>query len=82
MSAALAEFKKGNLEKKVELQSGLSDSDLKILGIEKSKVEAEIELANERLSSLSVISPIEGVLIYERFRREPLEIVRRSRLLR
>ncbi len=74
MSAALAEFKKGNLEKKVELQSGLSDSDLKILGIEKSKVEAEIELANERLSSLSVISPIEGVLIYERFRREPLEV--------
>jgi len=74
MSAALAEFKKDNLETKVELQSGLSSSDLKILGIERSKVEAEIELANERLSSLSVVAPIEGVLIYERFRREPLEI--------
>ncbi|HUV13812.1 MAG TPA: efflux RND transporter periplasmic adaptor subunit, partial [Acidobacteriota bacterium] len=74
MSAALAEFKKGNLETKVELQSGLSSSDLKILGIEKSKVEAEIELANERLSSLSVIAPIDGVLIYERFRSERLEV--------
>lgn len=74
MSAALAEFKKGNLEEKVELQSGLSDSDLRILNIEKSKVEAEIELANERLSSLSVVSPIEGVFIYERFWRGPLEV--------
>ncbi len=74
MSAALAEFKKDNLKTKVELQGGLSSSDLKILGIDKSKVEAEIELANERLSSLSVTAPIEGVLIYERFRREPLEV--------
>lgn len=66
MSAALALYKKETLERKLDLQSGLIDSDLKILGIEQSKVEAEIDLANETLSSLSVAAPLEGVLIYER----------------
>ncbi|RPJ62038.1 MAG: HlyD family efflux transporter periplasmic adaptor subunit [Acidobacteria bacterium] len=66
MSAALAKYKKGNIERKSTLNRTLSDADLKILGIESQKAAAEVKLAQQTLSSLEVASPVAGVVLYKR----------------
>ncbi|RPI22401.1 MAG: efflux RND transporter periplasmic adaptor subunit [Acidobacteria bacterium] len=66
MSAALAKYKKGNIERRSTLSRSLSDADLKILDIESKKAETEAKMAEETLSSLEVASPASGVVLYKR----------------
>lgn len=66
MSAALAKYKKGNIERRSTLNRTLSDADLKIRGIESKKAETEVKMAEETLSSLEVPSPAAGVVLYKR----------------
>jgi len=66
MSAALAKYKKGNIERRSTLNRTLSDADLKILGIESQKAESEVKMAEQTLSSLEVPSPAAGVVLYKR----------------
>ena len=76
MSAALARYKEGALDEKVDLQGQLSEADLRILNIEQGKVKSEINLAQEALSSLAVTAPVSGVVIYKRFGFDRLEVGR------
>lgn len=66
ISAALARYKSGNIETKRSLNQGLSKAQLRILGIERQKAQGEINLAQQTLSSLSVQSPVEGIVLYKR----------------
>ncbi len=66
MSAALAKYKKGNIERRSSLNRTLSDADLNILGIESKKAGAEVKMAEQTLSSLEVPSPAAGVVLYKR----------------
>jgi multidrug efflux pump subunit AcrA (membrane-fusion protein) len=66
MSAALAKYKKGNVETKSTLTRSLSDADLKILKIESGKAESEVRMSKQTLSSLEVVAPASGVILYRR----------------
>ncbi len=48
------------------LQEELGESQLRELNVEKTSVEAEVDLAREVLSSLSVKSPAPGVIVYRK----------------
>jgi HlyD family secretion protein len=66
MSAALARYKKSNIETKSGLNRNLSDADLKILKIESGKAETEVRMSQQTLSSLEVVAPASGVVLYRR----------------
>jgi HlyD family secretion protein len=73
MSAALATFRKDTVNSRAGLQRNLSQSDLKILGIENTRAQIEVRQAEETLSSLEVVSPVEGVVIYKRMGFEEIQ---------
>lgn len=76
MSAALAEFRKENVDARRTLQQRATDSDLGILSVDRGKAETEIELVEETLSSLLVRSPAQGVLLYARMGFDGLQVGR------
>lgn len=67
MSAALAKYRKGVLEKKGQFKSVLSGAEIDILNIDRGQAESEVQFAQETLSSLELKTPIAGVALY--FRR-------------
>jgi len=64
MNAALAQYRKGVLARKGELRGTLNQADQKILGIERGRAQAEVQSAEEILSSLEIQAPVPGVVIY------------------
>lgn len=74
MSAALAEYKKNVFSRKIELQQGLTESDLQILNIDQQRAQMDMNLAKETLSSLIVTAPVDGIIIYQRRGFDELEI--------
>ena len=66
MSAALARFKKGHLNRKGEVEEGLSEADLRLLQVDRKMAETEMKLARETLSSLEAKASIGGVVLYMR----------------
>jgi RND family efflux transporter MFP subunit len=66
MSAALAEYRKSNVQRKASLSRDLSAADLKILEIESGKAESEVKLAEQTLSALEIKAPASGVMLYRR----------------
>jgi len=66
MSAALARFRKGHLNRKGEVQQGLSEADMRLLQVDRKMAETEIDLARETLSSLETKAPMRGVVLYMR----------------
>lgn len=66
MSAALAQYKTRSIETKTDLNQQQSRADLSMLKIEQQKAETEIKLAQQTLSSLQMLSPVEGVVLYRR----------------
>lgn len=64
MNAALAQYRKGVLARKGELRGTLNQADQKILGIERDRAQAEVQSAEEILSSLEIRAPVPGVVIY------------------
>ncbi len=56
------------------LQEELGESQLRELNVEKTSVEAEVDLAREVLSSLSVKSPAPGVIVYRKIEFTPPEV--------
>jgi HlyD family secretion protein len=74
MSAAFAEFKKETTSEKGELQAHVTDSDLKIIDIDKRKAAIEIEEARDTLNKMVLIAPADGVVIYKRYGITSLEV--------
>ena len=66
MSAALARYKKGHLNRKGEVEEGLSEADLRLLQVDRKMAETEMKLARETLSSLEAKASIGGVVLYMR----------------
>jgi len=74
MSAALAEFRKETTSEKGLLRADVTDSDLKILDIDKRKAEIEIEEAQDTLNKMVLTAPVDGVVIYKRYGVTSLEV--------
>lgn len=74
MSAALADFKKKTTAEKGELQADVTESDLRILDIDKRKAEVEIEAAQDSLNKMVLVAPVDGVVIYKRYGIDRLEV--------
>lgn len=74
ISAALAEFKEKTIGEKGQLQDHLSESDLRILSIEKQKAETQKELAEETLANLQLRSPRTGVVLHSRRGFDKLDV--------
>jgi multidrug efflux pump subunit AcrA (membrane-fusion protein) len=74
MSAALAEFRKETTSEKGLLRADVTDSDLKILDIDKRKAEIEIEEAQDTLNKMVLSAPGDGVVIYKRYGVTNLEV--------
>ena len=74
ISAALADYRKGNIEKKGSLSETLSQADLRMLGIDRRKAESEMTLAKETLDSLELRSPVRGVVVYKRNSWNPIDV--------
>lgn len=66
MSAALARYRKGHLNRKGEVEQGLSEADLRLLQVDRKMAETEMEMARETLSSLEAKAPLGGVVLYRR----------------
>lgn len=66
MSAALARYRKGHLNRKGEVEQGLSEADLRLLQVDRKMAETEMEMARETLSSLETKAPLGGVVLYRR----------------
>ncbi|MCY3778437.1 MAG: efflux RND transporter periplasmic adaptor subunit [Candidatus Aminicenantes bacterium] len=66
MSAALARYRKGHLNRKGEVEQGLSEADLRLLQVDRKLAETEMEMARETLSSLESKAPLGGVVLYRR----------------
>ncbi len=66
MSAALARYRKGHLNRKGEVEQGLSEADMRLLQVDRKMAETEMKLARETLSSLEAKAPIGGVVLYMR----------------
>ena len=66
MSASLARYKKGHLNRKGEVEQGLSEADLRLLQVDRKMAETEMKLARETLSSLEAKAPVGGVVLYRR----------------
>lgn len=66
MSAALARYKKGHLNRKGEVEQGLSEADMRLLQVDRKMAETEMKLARETLSSLEAKAPSGGVVLYMR----------------
>ena len=66
MSAALARYKKGHLNRKGEVEQGLSEAGLRLLQVDRKMAETEMEMARETLSSLEAKAPLGGVVLYRR----------------
>jgi multidrug efflux pump subunit AcrA (membrane-fusion protein) len=74
MNAALAEFRKETTHEKGGLRVEVTDSDLKILDIDKRKAEVEIEEAQDTLNKMVLTAPVDGVVIYKRYGITSLEV--------
>jgi len=74
ISAALADYKKVNIEKKGSLNETLNKADLRMLGVDRRKAESEMALAKETLDSLELRSPVEGVVVYKRNSWNPIDV--------
>lgn len=66
MSAALARYRKGHLNRKGEVQQGLTEADMRLLEVDRKMAETEMKLARETLSSLEAKAPTGGVVLYMR----------------
>lgn len=66
LSAALARYRKGHLNRKGEVEQGLSEADMRLLQVDRKMAETEMKLAKETLSSLEAKAPIGGVVLYKR----------------
>ena len=66
MSAALARYRKGHLNRKGEVEQGLSEADMRLLQVDRKMAETEMNLARETLSSLEAKAPSGGVVLYMR----------------
>lgn len=66
MSASLARYRKGHLNRKGEVEQGLSEADLRLLQVDRKMAETEMQLARETLSSLEAEAPVGGVVLYRR----------------
>lgn len=74
MSASLARYKEGVFKEKKDLKHTLSAADLKLLGIQKKKAEGQVSIARDTLSSLTLESPREGVVIYRETFFNPTQV--------
>ena len=74
MNTDLAESRLDYLKDREGLQQELGESLLRELNVDKSSVQAEVELAQEALSSLSVKSPAPGVIVYRKLEFTPPEV--------
>ena len=74
ISAALARYKTGSIERKRELRQHLSQTNLRIKAIQQGKAEAEINLAQHTLSSLEARTPAGGVVLYRRWGLSQLKV--------
>ncbi len=66
VSAALAAYRKDNIDAKGGLRSNLSSAGLEILRIDQQKAQSEVDVARETLSSLEVRAPVPGIVIFKR----------------
>jgi hypothetical protein len=74
ISAALAEYKLQSVEKKGGLEERRSRADAKILEIDQQESSSDIKRDRERLSSLELRAPEEGILLYRQRRYADLEV--------
>ncbi|HSR67482.1 MAG TPA: efflux RND transporter periplasmic adaptor subunit [Acidobacteriota bacterium] len=74
VSAALAEFKKENIESKGTIRRRVSQADKQILQIQRDNAESEVEIAQEVLNSLELRAPSQGVAIHSRRGFSRLEV--------
>ena len=74
ISAALARYKTGSIERKRELRQRLSQTDLRIKTIQQGKAEAEMKMAQHTLSSLEARTPAGGVVLYRRWGLTQLKV--------
>ncbi len=74
VNADLAESRLAFLSNREGFQEELGDSQLRELNVEKTSVEAQVDLAREVLSSLSVKSPAPGVIVYRKIEFRPPEV--------
>lgn len=66
VSAVLARYRKGHLNRKGEVQQDLSQADMRLLQVDRKMAETEMKLARETLSSLEAKAPVGGVVLYQR----------------
>ncbi len=74
ISAALAEFRKETTSEKGELQANVTESDLKILDIDKRRAEVDINEAKDTLKKMALVAPVDGVVVYRRWGVNALEV--------
>ena len=66
VSAVLARYRKGHLNRKGEVQQDLSQAGMRLLQVDRKMAETEMKLARETLSSLEAKAPVGGVVLYQR----------------
>jgi RND family efflux transporter MFP subunit len=62
------------LKSKGKTQQRIARSDQQILAIERNKAQSEISLIRETLSSLELLAPVDGLVLYRRDHREDPQI--------
>ena len=74
MNADIAESRLDFLKDREGLQDELGESQLRELDVERTSVQAEVELAREALSALSVEAPVPGVVVCRKIEFTPPEV--------
>ncbi len=69
-SAELARSRMDHVGEQVQLQETLSEAQKEILAIERGTKQEQVNLARSTLSSLEVLAPVDGVVLYKRVWRK------------